>query len=291
MQHSRHSARSKPDRTQHSQALWANPYRINVLQRCLAVGRLLWMGAVRWIVVCCMGVSSLSVVAAPVVIEGVVPDQVSKQALLNQLATLYPAEDIVDKIQVGAVTAPQGWHNSVAALMTPDLKQIRQGQLSVNGTAVQLRGKMTDPAKIQAMTALYQSLVQAPYRLNTQLSAHQAEQQLLDNTLKNRIVEFESGSAVLTATGSQILDEMVLALNKLQNKNIKIIGHTDNSGQAQKNIQLSQSRAEAVKNYLIAKGIAASRLSLAGMGANQPVADNSTAEGRKKNRRIEFEVL
>ncbi len=291
MQHSRHSVRSKPDRTQHFQALWANPYRINGLQRCLAIGHLLWMGAVRWIVVCCMGVSSLSVVAAPVVIEGVVPDQASKQALLNQLATLYPAQDIVDKIQVGAVTAPQGWHNSVAALMTPDLKQIRQGQLSVNGTAVQLRGKMTDPAQIQAMTALYQSLVQPPYRLNTQLSAHRAEQQLLDNTLKNRIVEFESGSAVLTATGSQILDEMVLALNKLQNKNIKIIGHTDNSGQAQKNIQLSQSRAEAVKNYLIAKGIAASRLSLAGMGANQPVADNSTAEGRKKNRRIEFEVL
>lgn len=237
-----------------------------------------------------LGCSALAS-AAPIVIEGVVPDQASKQALLTKLATVYPAQDIVDKIQVGAVTAPQGWQDAVSQMLTPDLKQIAQGQFSVNGTAVQLRGKVTDPTRIQALTAVYQSLVQPPYRLNAQLSAHQAEQQLLDNTLKNRIVEFESGSAVLTGTGSQILDEMVLALNKLQHKNIKIIGHTDNVGQPQKNIQLSQSRAQAVKAYLVSKGIAATRLSLAGLGADRPVADNNTAEGRKKNRRIEFEVL
>lgn len=236
-------------------------------------------------------IASSFVGAAPIVIEGVVPDQASKQALLSKLATVYPAHDIVDKIQIGAVTAPQGWQHAVSGMITADLKHISQGQFSVNGTAVQLRGKVMDPTRIQATTATYQSLVQPPYRLSTQLSAQHAEQQLLDNTLKNRIVEFESGSAVLTATGRQILDEMVQALNKLQNKNVKIIGHTDNVGQPEKNIQLSQQRAQAVKAYLISKGIAATRLSLAGLGADRPVADNSTAEGRKKNRRIEFEVL
>jgi len=114
---------------------------------------------------------------------------------------------------------------------------------------------------------------------------------LVDDALKNRIIEFESGSAILATSGIQILDEMVIALNQLQGKNIKIIGHTDSSGDNNKNMRLSLQRAEAVKNYLISKNIAAARLSTLGLGAQKPVADNHSADGRKKNRRIEFEVL
>lgn len=109
--------------------------------------------------------------------------------------------------------------------------------------------------------------------------------------LKNRIIEFESGSAVLAFSGAQILDEMVIALNKVGAKKIRIIGHTDSSGNAHQNLQLSQQRAEAVKTYLIKKNIPAHLLSTDGLGASKPVAENTTAEGRKKNRRIEFEVL
>ena len=80
-------------------------------------------------------------------------------------------------------------------------------------------------------------------------------------------------------------------MNKVQGKNVKIIGHTDSQGDPKKNVSLSLERAEAVKKYLIEKSIPATRLSTAGMGADKPVADNTTPEGRKKNRRIEFEVL
>ena len=114
---------------------------------------------------------------------------------------------------------------------------------------------------------------------------------MLDATLKNRIVEFESGSAILTDVGQKILDEMAVALKQVGTKKVKIVGHTDSSGDAHKNIVLSQSRAGAVKNYLIDKGIAITHLSTEGQGSNQPVADNTTPQGRKKNRRIEFEVL
>ena len=65
----------------------------------------------------------------------------------------------------------------------------------------------------------------------------------------------------------------------------------DSSGDADKNLALSQARAAAVKNYLISKAIPAGNLSTEGFGSGQPVADNATAEGRRKNRRIEFEVL
>ncbi|WP_099092670.1 OmpA family protein [Acinetobacter larvae] len=234
---------------------------------------------------------SLYTMAQPIVVEGVVPNEASKQVILTKMRAVYGNDQVVDKIQVKAVAAPNGWSESVTQVITPDLKKVSQGKLSVRGTQVELSGKMSNPAEIQPTTAAFQTLVQAPYRFNAQLSVNQAEQKIVDDALKNRIIEFESGSAILTATGTQILDEMALALNRVQGKSVKIIGHTDSSGVPQKNLQLSLERAEAVKKYLIGKNIPAERLSTTGLGSEKPVADNATAEGRKKNRRIEFEVL
>lgn len=229
--------------------------------------------------------------AAPIVVEGVVPNDASKQAILVKMQSVYGADQVVDKIQVRPVAAPNGWSDSVTRVITPDLKKISQGQLRVRGTQVELTGKMADPNQIQPTTSSFQALVQQPYRFNAQLSVNQAEQKIIDDALKNRIIEFESGSAILTATGQQILDEMAVALNKVGGKKVKIIGHTDSSGDATKNTVLSQQRAAAVQSYLVSKSIAADRLSTEGKGSSQPVADNATAEGRRKNRRIEFEVL
>ncbi|MEG0528669.1 MAG: OmpA family protein, partial [Longicatena sp.] len=229
--------------------------------------------------------------AEPIIIEGVVPNEASKQIILNKMYSVYGADQVIDKIKVKAVNAPNGWSDTVSRVITPDLKKISQGQLRVRGTQVELTGKMTDPSQIQPTTSTFQSLVQQPYRLTAQLSVNQVEQKIIDDALKNRIIEFESGSAILTDAGNKILDEMVVALTKVGAKKVKIIGHTDSSGDANKNTVLSQERAMAVQNYLVSKSIAVDRLSTAGKGSSQPVADNSTVEGRKKNRRIEFEVL
>ena len=72
--------------------------------------------------------------------------------------------------------------------------------------------------------------------------------------------------------------------------NIEINGHTDNQGDAAKNLVLSQKRSDAVKAYLVSKGIATERLSAKGFGQTMPVADNATAAGKAKNRRVEFKV-
>lgn len=248
----------------------------------------IWAGVLLSLIV--LGQSN-NVVAAPIVVEGAVPNEASKQAILLKMQSIYGADQVVDKIQVRPVSAPNGWSDSVSRVITPDLKKISQGQLRVKGTQVDLTGKMADPSQIQPTTSTFQSLVQQPYRLTAQLSVNQAEQKIIDDALKNRIIEFESGSAILTDAGNKILDEMVVALTKVGAKKVKIIGHTDSSGDANKNTVLSQERAMAVQNYLVSKSIAVERLSTAGKGSSQPVADNSTVEGRKKNRRIEFEVL
>ena len=149
---------------------------------------------------------------------------------------------------------------------------------------------MLNQNDIQPTTANFQNMIQAPYRLNIQLSANQAEQKIIDDALKNRIIEFESGSVILAASGTKILDEMAVALNKVAGKKVKIIGHTDSSGSPAKNLILSQERAAAVKKYLTEKNVPTDYLTVEGLGSTQPVADNTTVDGRKKNRRIEFEV-
>ena len=104
-----------------------------------------------------------------------------------------------------------------------------EGKLVIKGTQVELSGKLNNPNELQPITSMFQSLVQPPYRLNATLTANQSEQKIVDDALKDRIVEFESGSAILTVTGTKILDEMAVALSKVQDKNVKIIGHTDSS--------------------------------------------------------------
>lgn len=244
------------------------------------------------ILISVLGLStSFMIFAKPIVIEGAVPNEKIKAEILAKAYSIYGQQNVVDQIQVRQVTTPSDWINTVTKVINDDLKKVKQGNLTVNGTEIKLTGKLSNPEDLQTTQVKFQSLTPVNFRLNTQLSLNQAEQQIIDAALKNRIIEFESGSAILAASGVQILDEMAVVLKRVRGKKVKILGHTDSSGDADKNIILSQQRADAVKTYLIHKNIPAESLSTEGLGSNKPVADNTTSEGRKKNRRIEFEVL
>lgn len=235
--------------------------------------------------------TSFMIFAQPILIEGAVPNEKIKAEILAKAYSIYGQQNVVDQIQVRQVTTPSNWINTVTKVINDDLKKVKQGNLTVNGTEIKLTGKLSNPEDLQTTQVKFQSLTPVNFHLNTQLSLNQAEQQIIDTALKNRIIEFESGSAILAASGVQILDEMAVVLKRVRGKKVKILGHTDSSGDADKNIILSQQRADAVKTYLIHKNIPAESLSTEGLGSNKPVADNTTVEGRKKNRRIEFEVL
>lgn len=102
---------------------------------------------------------------------------------------------------------------------------------------------------------------------------------------------FAANSAVLKAAGKAKLDDLV---SKVQGINLEVIvavGHTDSKGTDASNQKLSVRRAEAVKAYLVSKGIEKNRVYTEGKGSKQPVADNKTAEGRAKNNRVEIEVV
>jgi outer membrane protein OmpA-like peptidoglycan-associated protein len=104
-------------------------------------------------------------------------------------------------------------------------------------------------------------------------------------------IYFETSKATLTAASNPQLNQVFTFLENNETIRLEISGHTDNVGSLNANLKLSQDRAKAVVDYLIAKGIDKGRLEWKGYAFNQPVAPNDTPEGRKKNRRVEFKVI
>jgi OOP family OmpA-OmpF porin len=228
----------------------------------------------------------------PVIAAGTVPDEATRAAVLARLHELYGAQRVVDRIEVDAVMAPPNWRERVVAMLGPDLQQVRGGELAVNGNSVRISGQVGNEAERQQVASALATAAGPNFLVKNALrGGGNRQQELLDQALADRIIEFESGSATLTAAGRAILDEMVVAMKQVGDQQVQVIGHTDDVGRREANVALSLQRAIAVKAYLEAAGVAADNLSVQGFGPDRPVADNSSPEGRARNRRIEFRVL
>jgi len=127
---------------------------------------------------------------------------------------------------------------------------------------------------------------------------------LLDNALNERVyylkplevgmtinldqIYFERGLATLIDSSYAQLDEVVEVMHENQTMEIELAGHTDNQGDARKNLELSRERVKTVKNYLVEKGIDTDRITGKGYGGSRPIASNASEETRRLNRRVEF---
>jgi OmpA-OmpF porin, OOP family len=103
-------------------------------------------------------------------------------------------------------------------------------------------------------------------------------------------INFENGKAVITASSFKSLDDLATLLNTYPGASVEIQGHTDNKGTPEANKTLSQDRANAVKRYLSAGGVAEVRMTAVGYGQEMPIADNATPAGKAKNRRVDFKL-
>ena len=230
-----------------------------------------------------------SIQDTPVIIKGVVATSSDKQQLLDKLKAQYPDKTVRDEIEVRSnINIPNNWQQVATAIIDSDISNIRQGRIDIHGTTISLHGKVSNMEQKQAIQNRIHSRLTDLYQLENQLVVTQGEQRLIDDTLGNRIVEFESGSATLTPMGLGILDDMAGVLQRIGNKPVVIVGHTDNVGSSSNNLILSNERAKAVKEYLVGRSIDATRISISGKGDSDPIASNDNEEGRTRNRRIEF---
>ena len=101
-------------------------------------------------------------------------------------------------------------------------------------------------------------------------------------------LHFATGSAEIQETSFAVLDRLATFILSEGGSSYEIAGHTDNEGSASSNLLLSQKRANAVRDYLITKGVSADQLIAKGYGETQPIASNDTAEGKAQNRRTEL---
>lgn len=109
-------------------------------------------------------------------------------------------------------------------------------------------------------------------------------------TFNETMVNFAFNSSELTSTAKSNLEKLTEVLINNPDTNINIYGHTDSKGADDYNKTLSEKRANSVVNYLSSLGIARNRMIATGLGEAEPIADNSTEEGRAKNRRVEFAI-
>ena len=225
-----------------------------------------------------------------VVAAGTVPDEATRVAIIARLRELYGADRVVDQLTLGAVVAPPQWTQYVQRLLAPSIRQVSHGQLSIRGNTVDIQGEVDHEAARQQLAGDMAASLNPTYTVRNGLRVAAREQALVDQALANRIIEFEPGSAALRPAAMPILDEMAAAMGRLRGRRFEVIGHTDALGQRQGNVTLSLARAQAVKRYLVGKGLPADGIATSGIGPDRPVASNDTDEGRARNRRIEFRV-
>ena len=104
-------------------------------------------------------------------------------------------------------------------------------------------------------------------------------------------ITFKTDSADINSSFYPVLNSVAKVLNKYDNSTILVSGHTDSTGSAEYNLNLSRERAQSVASYLQGQGIKSTRFEVLGMGASNPIASNSTAQGRAQNRRVELKII
>ncbi len=115
------------------------------------------------------------------------------------------------------------------------------------------------------------------------------EQEIINTAFEN--LEFETAKAIIKDVSYESLEKLAELLIQKPDWRIKVAGHTDSQGAAQNNLILSKKRAEAVKEFLMSRGVTEDRIIVQYFGETQPIADNDTPEGRQKNRRVEMEII
>jgi len=204
-------------------------------------------------------------------LEGVVADEVTKKAILDAAKAKYGANNVIDKLTVDAAAKGRG----IKVTLTGDVdSEAVKAAKGAEAQALYANARIDNQLKVAAAMA---ASATAPAKAT---DAQCTEKMAV-------AANFATGSARLTPSSAKLLSAVVPCITGPY----EIGGHTDNVGQAAANQKLSERRAKTVAGFLASKGVDAKLLSTKGYGDTAPIADNATAEGKAKNRRIEFKKM
>ncbi|WP_200240559.1 OmpA family protein [Thiohalocapsa halophila] len=230
-------------------------------------------------------------------VRGFVPDGASSRRLTQHLTRrpAGPEATTAGTTEVAlreATGAPDGWLKLVQVLVDA-LPRFDHAEAQLSDRRLRLAGSLPTTAERDQLVEALRTFEAQGYALDLDLSAADAAalrcQARLDELLLTPIL-FAPGQARIGADSDALLEALAQAVMACPDARIRIAGHTDDRGRPEANLRLSRERAQAVAARLIAAGVEPARITAVGYGDERPVADNATAAGRAKNRRIEFDV-
>ncbi len=231
-------------------------------------------------------------------LSGMVSDESTRNMIVAAVLDAFPGRTIDNQIQISAGES-QNWLPALLRSITA-ISVVKNPTLEIpeGGQALHLQGELA--AEIQKVNVL-KDLMAA---LNRELELKEnldvvvekrdpalvaMEKRIQDLQTTTRI-QFKINTADLAELSKQVLDQVAEILKEAPGVQIEVQGHTDNLGNARYNMELSQKRADSVRNYLVTRGIDATRLTAVGYGPTRPVATNTTKQGRITNRRVVFSL-
>ena len=239
--------------------------------------------------------------------SGTVRDAATRGTIIDALRTTFGADRTRADIVVDPSVSGAPWLGNIAAIIdklrTRGLSALFDGNsVSLGGIAgadrdgliASLRGLVGDGVSFGSLADRVNDLVagsarQATAAITGLTGAYTARD--VAAALNHGIINFATGSAELPAGAGALLDAAAAKLRTLSGAVIEVAGYTDNTGDPAANLKLSQDRADSVRARLLAAGVAAGAIQAKGYGSADPIASNDTAEGRFRNRRIEYRVL
>ncbi len=223
----------------------------------------------------------------------------SKEELLAKLAQwetkASESEENSNKLKAAAVAAAL----VATQQATADKEVATEVEMKLKEAEAALEKMKADAASIAEEKARVEAAVAAKEQAEKEETARVAQakevaksaaNEKLANLLASSQIEFKYNSSQLTKKSEALLDSIVEIINENSTSSYDIQGHTDAHGNEDYNIKLSTSRAGKVKAYLVEKGINKDTLVAKGFGSSVPIADNSTNEGRLKNRRVMIKI-
>ena len=226
-------------------------------------------------------------------LTGNVPDDDTRSAFPERARDMFRFWNVEEDLQVRAGSI-EGFRRFMDQALI-ELGQLDAGCMTLTGQELLIRGSIRSEramAGVKARMADHEDLdFSVRYELTLPVLSEEAlacQEEANQRISRDETVLFSFDSDEIHEIGRQLLDEIVEISELCPNVKLLVTGHTDSVGDKDYNIDLGKRRAEAVVAYMVQRGVDENRLSAVGLGFSQPIADNSTEEGRAANRRIEL---
>jgi OOP family OmpA-OmpF porin len=233
---------------------------------------------------------------AHLTLTGDVPDDAATSRLVELAGKRFAVADVKDALARGTRSAPADWSSAAAAALEA-LVLLEHGEARVDELRVDLDGVAADRGLRARTRRLLERGTPKSFKSSTNIAlVTQPDtppascQPELDSLLAAAGVEFDNGSASLRSDSVPVLAEIVEIAQECAPARFEVAGHTDDRGDPNANLRLSQARAQAVVNYVVEHGVAADRVIARGYGEARPLVRGTSPEARARNRRIEIRL-